>query len=588
MKDVKLIIWDLDGTLWQGTLAENETIVLNKNIVEKIEFLLNRGILSSIASKNDFDKALSKLKEFNIDNLFIFPKISFQDKGPQIKQTIEEAQLRAENVLFIDDNEFVLREVKFHIPNIMTLNINDFLKLDISTWGKDDNKRERLKQYRILEKKHHVKTDFLKQNKNEFDFLRECEIEINLTPMKFKDKDVDRIVELVNRSNQMNFTHSRIKLDYVFCLDELALRSNFKISVKDKYGNYGIVGYVCINQNMLKHFVFSCRILGMRVDAKTFRFLKKNFPDLKANFPLNKIQDIDANLDFIKINFNEEPVANKSLSEKKILVRGTCFCNAISSLLNEKFAIDDEIFILLEYANLILLKSQTENKEKILLKSNQSMNKEINYYAVINFLESEYYSGIYQIGKESVPLSSYYMYWENILKSSILDYVYSTGVDVIKTISKNVAGVIADRSCLERALLAMISKFPDSASTFVCKKLINYMYKNYKGYISSEEFEGLITWYVNSYSKDTKLIFINPPEKIKLPFLNEEQNNKVMQRTITLNNIMRTISKKFDNVFILEMDELLDSKDIVDVFSHLTRQGYVKISFALNKLLSAG
>ena len=89
MNEIKLIIWDLDDTLWQGTLAEQEEVLLNKEVIDRINFLLDRGIVHSISSKNDSKKAEEKLIQLGIYELFIFPKICFENKGLQIKKIMK-------------------------------------------------------------------------------------------------------------------------------------------------------------------------------------------------------------------------------------------------------------------------------------------------------------------------------------------------------------------------------------------------------------------------------------------------------------------------------------------------------------------
>ena len=49
MSDVKLIIWDLDGTLWHGTLADHDDVILNQAVIDKIQCLLNCGIVPCVS-----------------------------------------------------------------------------------------------------------------------------------------------------------------------------------------------------------------------------------------------------------------------------------------------------------------------------------------------------------------------------------------------------------------------------------------------------------------------------------------------------------------------------------------------------------
>ena len=63
---IKCVAWDLDNTLWDGLLLEDDKVFLRGEVVEIIKTLDNRGILNSIASKNDHAKAMEKLREFGL------------------------------------------------------------------------------------------------------------------------------------------------------------------------------------------------------------------------------------------------------------------------------------------------------------------------------------------------------------------------------------------------------------------------------------------------------------------------------------------------------------------------------------------
>jgi FkbH-like protein len=124
---VKLVVWDLDDTFWNGTLAEGEIAPIESN-VELVKTLTARGIIQSICSKNDVDQARAQLIAIGVYDYFVFPRISFSPKGQVITQLIEEIALRAENVLFIDDNRSNLEEVKHFNPGIMTAHPADVLE----------------------------------------------------------------------------------------------------------------------------------------------------------------------------------------------------------------------------------------------------------------------------------------------------------------------------------------------------------------------------------------------------------------------------------------------------------------------------
>lgn len=106
---IRLVIWDLDDTFWHGTISETAVTVEPRN-VEIVKELTRRGIINSICSKNDPDVVKTKLEELGVWENFVFPEISWNPKGAMLKNIVRNAQLRAETVMFIDDNETNLNE----------------------------------------------------------------------------------------------------------------------------------------------------------------------------------------------------------------------------------------------------------------------------------------------------------------------------------------------------------------------------------------------------------------------------------------------------------------------------------------------
>ena len=83
LKNIKLIIWDLDETFWKGTISEEKIDAIKDNI----EFLKNTtdmGIINSICSKNDFDVAKKQLESLDVWQYFVFSSINWEPKGKRI------------------------------------------------------------------------------------------------------------------------------------------------------------------------------------------------------------------------------------------------------------------------------------------------------------------------------------------------------------------------------------------------------------------------------------------------------------------------------------------------------------------------
>ena len=118
VQGLKLVIWDLDDTFWTGTLSEGE-IVPNAEHIRLVKELSYRGIVNSICSKNYMEPAIAKLEELGVSDYFVFPSINWDPKGQRISTLVKDMKLRAENVLFIDDNIINIHEAQHNTHNYM-------------------------------------------------------------------------------------------------------------------------------------------------------------------------------------------------------------------------------------------------------------------------------------------------------------------------------------------------------------------------------------------------------------------------------------------------------------------------------------
>ena len=313
MKDIKLVIWDLDETFWKGTLSEGEVVLIRDN-VEIVKELSRRGIINSISSKNDNEQAKAKLIEFGIWDYFIFPIINWNPKGENVKSIVSNCQLRNENVLFIDDNIMNLKEVEHYNEGINTLHANDLnqlLELP-SLKGKDDSRLTRLKQYKILEKK----SEFKSVCSDNHSFLQQSNIEITFIDNVKLHKE--RILELIGRTNQLNFTKKRINGAELESLMDSSNVDCVAIKVSDKFGDYGICGFYALDKtaNELLHFLFSCRILNLGIEKYVYNKLNK--PIIKVALPVSSSLDVDEPIDWITENRTISSQTKVLSKDKKI------------------------------------------------------------------------------------------------------------------------------------------------------------------------------------------------------------------------------------------------------------------------------
>lgn len=265
---IKLVIWDLDDTFWNGTISE-EDVSIPEIHLKLLKALTDIGIVNSICSKNDWDVVSPVLEKEGIAKYFVFPSVNWDPKGQRIKQLIEDMQLRPANVLFLDDNPSNLGEAQHFCPDLMIGSpaLIPQLIADADVAPVKDPEHKRLKQYRVLEEKHLAKQAF---GSNE-EFLYQSNIRVEIG--HDCESQLERIHDLILRSNQLNFTKIRsTKSELQALLDDETVTCGYA-SVKDNFGDYGIVGFYALKENRLIHFVFSCRTLGMGIEQYVYNLL---------------------------------------------------------------------------------------------------------------------------------------------------------------------------------------------------------------------------------------------------------------------------------------------------------------------------
>jgi FkbH-like protein len=268
---VKLIVWDLDETLWTGILSEGP-VVLNQSRVDLLRTLNRRGIVNAICSKNEPADARSRLEQAGLWHEFVFARVDWSPKGPRVAQIIEDAKLRPENVLFIDDLPLNRAEVRHFVPGIQTAGpeILDHLLSLPELAGKDDRGLTRLRQYQMLERK---LADRQVRSGTTEAFLRSCDIRIGV--YYDAESEIERLFELVSRTHQLNFTKRRSTREEFEAMISDPGRDTGYVRVRDRYGDYGICGFysLSLDTGNLEDFLFSCRVLHMGIEQWMYSHL---------------------------------------------------------------------------------------------------------------------------------------------------------------------------------------------------------------------------------------------------------------------------------------------------------------------------
>ena len=335
---VRLVIWDLDETFWHGTLTEGG-MRWRPEAEQTVTTLARRGIISSICSKNDAAQVDAVLKRRGVRDYFVFPSISWDPKGPRLARLIEAVQLRPESVLFIDDNPMNRAEAQHFVPGLQVSDetIVPRLLADPRLRGKNDPDMTRLAQYQLLDRR---ATDQQAAGTDTEAFLRESGITVTIE--HDLQPHLDRAIELINRTNQLNYTKKRLPEDPVQARAELTtLLAEHTIQagllrVQDRYGDYGFCGLYIMRSKRnlgraLLHFAFSCRILGMGIETWLYQRLER--PALRVvGRVLTDVLADERTIDWVRVAVGGSASVADQATPKiaYVLARGGCDMRAVS------------------------------------------------------------------------------------------------------------------------------------------------------------------------------------------------------------------------------------------------------------------
>lgn len=347
---IKLIIWDLDDTFWTGTLSEEGVEPIAANI-ELLKATTDCGVINSICSKNNLQDVERQLEKLELSRYFVFPSVDWTPKGPRISQLLIDMSLRAVNALFIDDNPINIQEALFYAPELMTATPGDLLHLCqyYAVHPKTDLEHKRLKQYHILEQKKSAKQ---KCSDNEA-FLYSTDTRVNI---KYNClEQIERIHELLMRSNQLNYTKLRPSIEEItVTLTDPTIMCGYA-EVSDKFGDYGIVGFFAIKDGQCIHFAFSCRAIGQGVEQYVYALL--GYPKLTVVEPVVSYVNKSPMPAWINMEYskgqNEDKEVFKQGSSARLLFKGPCDMALISSFLERSNYIETEFTYVGEKGNSI-------------------------------------------------------------------------------------------------------------------------------------------------------------------------------------------------------------------------------------------
>lgn len=279
---IKVVAIDGDMTLWKGVVGEDgiDGVTIDKGrraLQEKLLHLQQNGVLLCLCSKNvesDVQKLLCEHSDFLLrENHFVSLQVNWNHKSENLKTLANELNLGLDSFVFIDDNPLEVAEVREQCPEVIAMpfpssdkHILDFVEhnwlFDLGQVTETDTQRTRWVRENLQRKQAHNRIPSYAA------FIKDLQLQINHSPMK--SEDIARVSQLTQRTNQFNTTTIRQTEEE---LRQLNAHPNIQIevvSVKDRFGDYGLVGVMVLDmtqkQAVLQSLLLSCRVLGRGVE----------------------------------------------------------------------------------------------------------------------------------------------------------------------------------------------------------------------------------------------------------------------------------------------------------------------------------
>jgi FkbH-like protein len=289
----KAIFVDADNTLWDGVVGEegvngvkidhefpgSNYYQFQENLIK----LKKSGIILCLVTKNNLSDIEEIFNERDMPlsiNDFVEIKANWEPKSKNIEELLISLNIGASSVIFIDDNPFEIDQVKrsnndltcvqFNPNNFSNLN-NELSKVP-NLYAHNLTQEDRVKSESYAQEKERKKN--MQKSTSIEDYLSSLDMEINIF---YNNKEhIPRISQLTQKTNQFNLTTKRSSVSDIE--NFMQSGSVYSFSVKDRFGDMGIVGVVIINkENNIDTFLLSCRAFGRHIEkAMLSEALKHN------------------------------------------------------------------------------------------------------------------------------------------------------------------------------------------------------------------------------------------------------------------------------------------------------------------------
>lgn len=314
-KTIKCVVWDLDDTVWDGVLLEGGDVILRPEVRGVIQELDQRGILNSIASRNDHELAMAKLVDFQLQDYFLYPQIGWGSKSSAIRTVARSLNIGTDAIAFIDDEPYERDEVSAELPEVLCMAPGSPASLlgrpELTPRFVTADSRWRRRMYLADSARAQVAESFVGPKE---EFLRSLGMRLEIA--RAVESDLQRAEELTVRTHLLNTT------GYVYSYDELnALRTSedhllLIARLTDRYGPYGTIGLGLVDKEdtrwTVKLLLLSCRVAARGIATVFVNHLKRLASDAGVRLQAEMVPTRHNRLMYLSFVMNRFRVLQRS------------------------------------------------------------------------------------------------------------------------------------------------------------------------------------------------------------------------------------------------------------------------------------
>jgi FkbH-like protein len=288
----KCLVLDLDNTLWGGVIGDDglEGIVLGQGSAAGeahaafqayAAALARRGVILAVNSKNDEANALEAFErhpEMVLKRADISAFVAnWNDKASNLREIARALNIGLDALVFADDNPFERELVRQALPMVGVPELPEdpaFYARCIADAGYFEGlsvtaeDRERTRQYQANRER-----EALQAGATDMEgYLRSLGMALRWRP--FDAIGLQRVVQLINKTNQFNLTTRRYTEEEVAAVMADPAAFGLQLRLTDRFGDNGVIAVVigrlaADGAAVVDTWLMSCRVLGRRVEAAT-------------------------------------------------------------------------------------------------------------------------------------------------------------------------------------------------------------------------------------------------------------------------------------------------------------------------------